>query len=247
MEIRSSEEGPPLRAAAVLLAAGASTRMGGEGSKALLEIAGRTVVERSAAALLGAPSVQELVVVVRPEDRSAIESALGRHALRVTAFVEGGYERTDSVQAGVAAVSAAADVILVHDAARCFVEPAHVEAVATAAYEHGSALLATRMRDTLKYAPNGFLSEETSDRDQFWVAQTPQGMRAARFRDVLARAEHDGFRPTDDAALHEHYHGPSRLVEGSTNNLKLTTADDLILGEALARVADERAAQEKSR
>lgn len=238
MEIRDPDEGPPLRTGAVLLAAGASTRMGGETSKALMDIAGRPVVERSAAALLAAPSVGELVVVIREEDRAAIERALAPHAKRVRAIVEGGYERTDSVQEGVAAISDDVDVVIVHDAARCFVDPVHVEAVARAAYVHGCALLATRVRDTLKFAPNGFLSEETIDRELYWSAQTPQGMKAARFRDVLSRADRDGFRPTDDAALHEHYHGPSKLVEGSATNIKITTPDDLALGEAFANVLD---------
>ncbi|MEM9380860.1 MAG: 2-C-methyl-D-erythritol 4-phosphate cytidylyltransferase [Planctomycetota bacterium] len=238
MEIRRSDEGPPLRAGAVLLAAGSSTRMGGTTTKALLRIGGRSVVERSAAALLAAPAVEELVVVVRDGDRAEIEEALAPHARRVSAVVEGGLERTDSVRAGVEAVSEGPDVILVHDAARCFVDPGDVEAVARAAYEHGCALLATRVRDTLKYAPNGFLSEETADRDQFWSAQTPQGMRAPRFRDVLARAARDGFRPTDDAALHEHYHGPSKLVAASAHNFKLTAPDDVEFAEALARVRD---------
>lgn len=237
MELREKNEGPPLRAAAVLLAAGASRRMRSDGSKALLEIGGRTVVERSAAALLAAPSIEELVVVTRPEDHDEIETALQPHAKFITAIVDGGEERTDSVRFGVRAVSGRADVILVHDAARCFVDPVHVEAVARASYEHGAALLATHVRDTLKLSPNGFQSEETVDRDRFWAAQTPQGMRTARFLDVLMRAEHDRFRATDDAALHEHYHGPTKLVEGSAWNIKLTTPDDLELGEALAALA----------
>ena len=239
MELRDSNEGPPLRTAAVLLAAGASRRMRSDGSKALLTVSGRTVVERSAAALLAAPSVEELVVVTRPEDRAAIEEALREHAAQITAFVDGGEERTDSVRAGVRAVSNRADVILVHDAARCFVLPIHVEAVAKASYEHSAALLATRVRDTLKMSPNGFQSEETVDRDRLWAAQTPQGMRTARFLDVLIRAEHDRFKSTDDAALHEHYHGPSKLVEGSAWNIKLTTPDDLKLGEALAALQEQ--------
>ena len=90
------------------------------------------------------------------------------------------------------------------------------------------------MRDTLKMSPNGFQSEETVDRERLWAAQTPQGMRSARFLDVLVRAENDRFQSTDDAALHEHYHGPTKLVEGSAWNIKLTSPDDLELGEALA-------------
>ena len=238
MELRDPEEGPALRSGAVLLAAGASTRMGGDRSKALLELGGRAVLERAAAALLAAPSVVELVVVIREADRDEVRAALAPHAAAVSAMVEGGLERTDSVRHGVSALSDDLDVILVHDAARCFVDPEHVEQVARAAYEHGSALLATRVSDTLKYVPNGFLSEETVDREQYWAAQTPQAMRAARFHDVLARAAGDGFRPTDDAALHEHYHGPSRVVEGSRNNVKMTTPDDLLMGAALAALAD---------
>ena len=133
------------------------------------------------------------------------------------------------------------DVVLVHDAARCFVVPADIDAVAHAAQEHGAALLASRMRDTLKYSSNGFQSEETIDRDPLWAAETPQGMRVARFRDVLARASLDGYRPTDDAALHEHYHGPTKLVESTRWNLKLTTPRDVALADALARSYDEEA------
>ena len=241
MELREPQEGPALRSAAVLLAAGASTRMGGETSKALRSLGGRSLLERSAAALLAAPSVVELVVVIREADRDAILKALAPHEAAIRAIVVGGVERTDSVREGVRAVSDEVDVILVHDAARCFVEADHIERVASAAYEHGSALLATRISDTLKFVPNGFLSEESMDRDQYWSAQTPQGMRAARFHDVLARAERDGFRPTDDAALHEHYHGPSRVVEGSRHNIKMTSPEDLVLGEALATLAEESA------
>ena len=100
----------------------------------------------------------------------------------------GGEERTDSVRAGLAAMPPDVDVVLVHDAARCFVHPDDVEAVARAAYEHVAPLLATRVRDTLKHSANGLQSEETVDRDRLWAAETPQAMRTARFHDVLARA-----------------------------------------------------------
>ncbi|MEO1699353.1 MAG: 2-C-methyl-D-erythritol 4-phosphate cytidylyltransferase [Planctomycetota bacterium] len=229
---------PPLRAAAVLLAAGASSRMGGERSKALIELGGRAVVARAAASLVAAQHVEELVVVVREDGRADVERALGPLAARVDAWAVGGAERTDSVRAGVAAVSDSVDVVLVHDAARCFVAPDDVAAVARAAADHGAALLASRVRDTLKHSSNGFQSDETVDRDRLWAAETPQGMRIARFRDVLARAAMDGFRPTDDAALHEHYHGPTKLVESTRWNVKLTTPKDLEFGEALARALD---------
>lgn len=238
---------PPLRAAAVLLAAGQSRRMGGELSKALLDLAGRPVVERAAAALLAAGPVSELVVVVRGRERGAIEAALRPHAARIRAFVEGGEERTDSVRAGIGAVSEEVDVALVHDAARCFVAPEDVAAVAEAAFEHGCALLASRVRDTLKLSRNGFQSEETVDREALWAAETPQAMRIARFRDVLARSESDGFRPTDDAALHEHYLGPTKLVSSTRWNPKITFPADVPLGTALATVLDAQDRADEAR
>lgn len=232
----SSDDSPPLRAAAVLLAAGASRRMGEGPPKVLRVIGGEAVVTRAARALLAAPSVTELVVVVRDADRGAIEDALA--GLDVAAWARGGEERTDSVRAGVEAVSGEVDVVLVHDAARCFVRPEDVESVARESHEQGAALLAAPVSDTLKVSRNGVQSEETVDRSNLWAAQTPQGMRVARFRDVLARAAHDGFRPTDDAALHEHYHGPTKLVKATGPNPKLTTPTDLAMGEALARLLD---------
>ena len=210
--------------------------MGGEISKALLAVDGIPVVRRSADALAGAASVRRVVVVGRSADESALLDALRGVEVESLSFARGGEERTDSVRAGVLAMEDDVDVILVHDAARCFVRSDDVERVARASFEHGAALLAARVRDTLKISPNGVQSEETVDRDKLWAAETPQGMRTARFRDVVARAKHDGFRPTDDAALHEHYHGPTRLVESAGLNPKLTTPGDMAFAEALASV-----------
>lgn len=247
MELTDKGEGPSLAAGAVLLAAGASRRMGGDTSKAMLALAERTVLERSAAALLAAPSVTRLVVVTREQDRDDMERCLRARGHRVDAMALGGEERTDSVRAGLAAMPPDVDVVLVHDAARCFVHPDDVEAVARAAYEHGASLLASKVRDTLKHSANGLQSEETVDRDRLWAAETPQAMRTARFHDVLARAAADRFRPTDDAALHEHYHGPTRLVEGRGNNVKITTPADVVLGEAMARMLDAEREAEAAR
>ncbi len=214
--------------------------MGTGRSKALLELGGKSVLERSVVAIAGAESVERVVIVTRPEDRDAMEHDLRDHRDRIAAWADGGEERTDSVRAGVLAMPNDVDVILVHDAARCFVDSADVNRVAVAAYDHGAALLAGRVRDTLKVSPNGFQSEESVDRDRLWAAETPQGMRTARFLDVLARAARDGFGATDDAGLHEHYHGPTRLVESRGYNLKITAPGDVALGEALAAVLDAR-------
>jgi len=221
---------------AVLLAAGRSTRMGGGVQKTLLALAGEPVVLRSARALLGAPAVAGLIVVTRPEDRAAVERALAPVADRVLAWVSGGAERVDSVRAGVAAVPPEADVVLVHDAARCLVRPARVAAVAARAAEVGAAVLAVRARDTIKRSDDGAHVAETLPRAALWLAQTPQAARAPLLRDALRRAADDDFVPTDDVALIERYASSSAavaLVEGDDDNLKLTSPADVAIAEAL--------------
>jgi len=234
-----------LHAIAILLAAGRSTRMGGPLQKSLIRLAGEAVVLRSARALLAAPSVRGLVVVTRPEERAAVEAALAPVAAHIVAFAEGGAERVDSVRNGVLAAPRTADVLLVHDAARCLVRPSRVEEVARAAAEAGAALLAVRVRDTLKRSRDGRTVDETLVRAELWAAQTPQGARAELLRDALRRAAEERFAPTDDVALIERYCAGNRavrvlLVEGDDDNLKLTSPADIALAEALvARRADE--------
>jgi len=220
--------------------------MGGVGQKALLTVGGEPVALRSARALLGAASVRGLVVVARGEDRVALAEALAPVAARVLAWADGGVERVDSVRSGVAAAPADAALLLVHDAARCLVRAEQVEAVIEAARQHGAALLATRVRDTIKRAGDGAKVAATLPRAELWAAATPQAARAAPLRAALARAAAEGFVPTDDAALLERYGGVDAvwLVEGDDHNLKLTSPADVIAAEVLLARRDTGRADE---
>ena len=225
---------------AVLLAAGRSTRMGGETPKVLLPLGGESVLRRSAAALLASEVVSELVVVGGAGTLDRLRDDLGPLGSQLGALVEGGAERTDSVRAGVASASKDADVILIHDAARPLVRPERVTEVARTAFDRGAAILAVPVRDTSKTSRDGREVSGTLDRSILWSAQTPQAFDAERLRRVLRRAERDQFTPTDDAGLFERYEGAVVLVEGDEDNLKITTPGDLALGEALLASRKER-------
>jgi 2-C-methyl-D-erythritol 4-phosphate cytidylyltransferase len=226
--------------AAVLVAAGASRRMGGGANKALLEVAGEPVLVHAARAL--AAVVDAVVVVAREEEVAEVRALCGRAALaRPVAVVAGGAERADSVRAGLAALPAGTRVVLVHDAARPLVLPEDVARVLAAVPEHGAALLAARATDTVKRSRNGRTAEETLDREHVWLAQTPQGFEAERLVELHARAARERFRPTDDAALWERYEGPVALVEASGPNIKVTRPDDLVVATAI--LAARRAAR----
>jgi len=227
---------------AILLAAGRSSRMGADRPrKPLLKLGGRTVLEHSLAAFAATECVREIVLVVHADDRTTVADLLARtpFASVVRAVIAGGEERTDSVRLGVAETSAETAVILVHDVVRPFVRPERITTVALMAADRGAALLAVPVSDTIKTSRDGREVSGTLDRSILWSAQTPQGFDAERLRRVLARAHRDDFTPTDDAALFERYEGAVALVEGDRDNIKITTPEDLALGEAILRAREE--------
>lgn len=245
------DRGERPQASAVIVAAGSSTRMASAGGataerKPLLPLRGRTLLEHTCAAFDAAPSVFEIVLVVHPQDlercRTMVRAAAVDHPTlaKVSAVVAGGRERTESVRAGVNGVSERAGVVLVHDAARPMIEPATIERAVEVAWSEGAALVAVRVRDTLKVSASGTHAESTLDRSLLWAAQTPQAFRTERLKRLLERAEKDGLLATDESALHERYMGPVPIVEGDPRNLKITTPSDLGVAEALLAERAER-------
>lgn len=231
------QDGP--RAAAVLVAAGRSTRMQlPEGvRKPLLRLEGRTVLEHAAAAFAACPAVRELVVVCLPEDEAAVRELAARSPAleRLTAVVPGGAERTDSVLAGVRATGEGAELVAVHDAARPLVRPEVVAAALALAAREGAAVVAVPVSDTIKHSVDGVHADRTLDRSTLWAAQTPQVFRRATLLELLEHAAREGRRSTDDAALWELGVGPVPLVRGDSTNLKITTPTDLEVAAAILR------------
>lgn len=235
----------PAFAAAILLAAGRSTRMRAPGSeqerKPFLLLRGRSVLERAVAAFEAARSVGEIVLVGHQDDVARLRELAARGALgkKLSGVVAGGAERTDSVREGARGLTRPAEVVLVHDVARPLVMSALVDTVALAARTDGAALLAFPVHDTIKRSRDGRTTHETLDRRELWAARTPQAFRADRLREMLDRADAEHYRPTDDAALHERYFGPVTIVEDHFANWKLTIAEDFVLANAwLARMED---------
>jgi 2-C-methyl-D-erythritol 4-phosphate cytidylyltransferase len=229
---------PPVFASAVLVAAGSSTRMAAGERKPFLRLAGRTVLEHACAAFDAVEAVRELVLVGRADDLGRLEDlrASAPALAKVTAVVAGGVTRTDSVRLGALATSGEADLICVHDAARALVTPEVVAGAVALAAREGASVVAIPARDTIKRGERtagGARAVETLERDGLWAAQTPQVFRAVEFRALLERAAREGYTPTDDAALWERWVGPVPIAPGDPSNLKLTTAEDLVVAAAL--------------
>ena len=225
------------RTAAIIVAAGSSRRMTGI-DKLLEPLGGRPIVAHSLDAFARHPGIDEIVVVVSESNREAIAELADSVAGGRTAVVLGGRRRRDSVLNGLQALTAACEYVVVHDAARPFVDAAMIDAAVAGAREVGAALCAIPVSDTVKRAePSGRVSS-TVTREGLWLAQTPQAFR----RDLLLRAhETIDLDVTDDAALIELLGEPVKLVMGSRRNIKVTLPEDLALAEALLAAAEGEA------
>lgn len=152
---------------------------------------------------------------------------------KVVQIVAGGAERQDSVRLGLAAVDREAEIVVVHDAVRPFLTLEMLAQVVEAAETHGAAIVAIPMRDTVKRVGADGLIEATVDRGALWLAQTPQAFVRELLEEAHAQAARTGFRATDDAQLVERLGHRVAIVEGSTDNIKITRPEDLAIGEAI--------------
>jgi 2-C-methyl-D-erythritol 4-phosphate cytidylyltransferase len=222
----------------VLVAAGSGTRLGATGPKALVELAGRSLLAH-ALARLAAAGLPPPVVVHAPDAQPAFAVAAG--ALPVAAYVAGGATRTASVRAGVAALPDDVEVVAVHDAARPLTPPGVIRAtVAAVTGDVLAAAPALPVADTLKRV-DGDVVVATVDRSDLAAVQTPQVFP----RRVLAAALATADEATDDLALVERLLAAGRLegrvvvVPGSAWGRKVTYPSDLALVAALAGMSPD--------
>jgi 2-C-methyl-D-erythritol 4-phosphate cytidylyltransferase len=220
-----------VRAAAIVVAGGAGRRIGGEVRKQYLQIAGRPVLLRAVLPFLHHPRISQVVVVLPPEDAEKPPAWLAALGVRIAA---GGAERGDSVWNGLRAVAGDAEIVLVHDGARPFVDAGTIDRVLDAV----PAIAAMPVTDTIKEVDGDGMITGTPDRARLWQAQTPQGFPRAGLIEAYERARAAGIAATDDAALYARFVGPVRVVAGSPRNLKVTRPGDLAIAEALALAGD---------
>lgn len=222
------------RIAAIVAAAGSGSRLG-RGSKALVHLNGRTALARVLDLFLGLEEVQR-VVVAAPEARleavGTEVAALG--AGKPVTLCSGGETRQQSVRAALGALEGGCDWVLVHDAARPLASPALVRRVLAAAVESGAAFPGLPPRDAVKRVEGGKLVESL-DRSQIVLAQTPQAFSYQLLVRAHWEAADSGLVGDDDAQLVAAGGHPVAVVEGEPLNIKLTTAEDLELLEALLR------------
>lgn len=214
---------------AIILGAGCSSRMNGV-NKQLVRLGGIPVIIRSALNFERCTEISEILVSAREQDIDEISALCREYGIsKLKAVTKGGNTRSESAALALREAGEC-DFIAVHDGARPFADPPLISRVIAKAAETGAAIPAIPVRDTVKIAQNGKVSE-TPDRSTLFAAQTPQVFRRELYRKMCAMCT----SATDDASLAEALGVKVLLAEGSSCNIKITTPDDLIFGESLAQ------------
>jgi len=233
----------------ILLAAGSGSRMKAAGlsaKKQFLDAGGEPVFWKSACAFSRVAGISGMVFALPPDEKDAMTAAVAGLDAKSPLGLEwtcvaGGERRQDSLENALAALPRDCTHVLVHDAARCFVTPEVITRVVEALRGGAEAVIpAVAVKDTIKEVRHGVVAA-TPDRSRLMAVQTPQGIELSVLKRGFEAARRDNLTVTDDAGLAEALGLPVHVVEGSEDNVKITTPEDLrLLGRTSAQVAIPR-------
>lgn len=218
----------------VLPAAGSGKRMGAGQNKLFLELIGKPILIHTLEVFEQDENCTGIWLAVKPEERAFIQEMLASYGIsKVKGLPDGGAERQHSVHSCMKEMEQV-DIVLVHDAARPFITHAIIANLVQSAHDFGAAIAGVRAKDTMKKVRDGII-EETVDRESLWMIQTPQAFRFDLIVEAEDVAEKVGFLGTDEAMLVERLGHAVHIVESTYENVKMTTKEDLLFGEAILR------------
>ncbi|MCX7695343.1 MAG: 2-C-methyl-D-erythritol 4-phosphate cytidylyltransferase [Caloramator sp.] len=220
---------------ALIVAAGKGKRMGLGYNKQYLLIDGKEVIARTIDIFEEADFIDNIVVVVSKDEIEYFkENIIDRYGYKkVDKLVCGGEERQHSVYNGLIECKDS-DIVIIHDGARPFVKKEHILETINRAKTFGASALAVKAKDTVKLVKGDFF-EETLDRDSIYFIQTPQTFQYELIMRAHEHAKEKGIIATDDTSLLEQLGKKVAMVEGSYDNIKITTKEDIYLAELILK------------
>lgn len=221
---------------AIIPAAGQGRRMQIGKNKAFLSLLGQPLLVRSILALSGCSEIEYIVVVVAESEVEEATAILNQvQGIKPWEVIVGGNERQYSIANALKAVPKESTIILVHDAARPLIDSKTVSLLIAEVRKYKAAGVAVPVKDTIKVIDEDGFAVNTPRRDTLWSIQTPQGFDADLIREAYKRAEADNFCGTDDASLVERLGVRVKMVQGSYQNIKVTTPEDILIAEAFLK------------
>lgn len=220
---------------ALIPAAGTGRRMGTDKSKQYLEVGGRPILAHTLEVFDRCDAVSEVYLIVHEDDCAfACEIIDGMRFSKSIKVIPGGKERQDSVRNGLSSIYKC-DMVMIHDGVRPFVTEEIIDRAIEETVKYGATTVAVPAKDTIKSVDGDGFVIETLERKKLWQIQTPQTFRYEIIKEAFDRAYADGFYGTDDAALVERLGYKVKIVEGSYQNIKITTPEDMVIAEAISR------------
>lgn len=222
------------KVSAIIVAAGKGTRMGAGISKQFLQLKGKPILFYTLNAFQKSSSIDEIILVSSEEHIEYCKKDIVEkyEISKVSKVVNGGAERQSSVYNGLKALKNC-DIVLIHDAARPFIDEKLIKDGVRYAEIYGACACGVNPKDTIKIKDENGFSIETPDRSKLFAVQTPQSFKYELIFNCHKKVEHENIRVTDDTMVVERYGNKVYLYEGSYNNIKITTPEDLIIGEKI--------------
>ena len=226
-----------MKTGVIIVAAGKGKRMGKGYNKQYIPLSGKPIVAHTIEVFENMELIDEIVLVVGggETDLAKKDIIYKYNFKKVVKIVEGGTERQDSVYNGLRAVNINCDIVLVHDGARPFITDSIIEKSIKTAKDAGACAVAVRVKDTIKIVNKNMEVDHTPNRDTLWAVQTPQTFRYGLLLEAYEELQTDAVKVTDDAMLIEKSGHTVKIIEGSYENIKITTPEDLILGEGILK------------
>jgi 2-C-methyl-D-erythritol 4-phosphate cytidylyltransferase len=231
-----------MKTVAIVLAAGTGSRMQADVKKQYMELGGKPLIYYSLKAFEESV-IDDIVLVVSRGDVEYVKNDIvAKYGFdKVTAIVEGGLARYHSVRLGLQAAAADCDYAFIHDGARPFIDREIILRALQAVKEHKACVVGMPAKDTIKIADEKGFCASTPDRNLMWTVQTPQVFSYKMIYDLYQRLDREegdlmakGINITDDAMVVEYYTDTKvKLVEGSYDNIKITTPEDVAVAEAI--------------
>ncbi len=216
---------------AVIVAGGRGKRMGAGINKVFLPLAGREILAHTISAFERCPEIDEIVVVTSADCMERVKRIISEKNTKPITVTEGGAERQDSVYNGL--MASRGDIAVIHDGARCLITPEEISAVIADAVKYGAAAVGVTVKDTLKSIDENGMILSTIDRERTVQIQTPQVFKLSEIKRLHERVQKDGIAVTDDCSVFEHYGLPVHVTFGSYDNIKITTPEDISIGEQI--------------
>lgn len=221
----------------VLLAAGHGRRMRASRNKVLLPLLNKPLIEYTLDVFLKDEYCSHIVLVVKEDEVELINELLQQEQIsseKMITIAIGGTERQYSVYKGLQKLkNKTSGIVMIHDGARPFIEQTDIHQLFEEVQKNGAAILGVPAKDTIKAVYPDHTVKITLPRSELWQIQTPQAFGSAVVLEAHEKARKDHFLGTDDASLVERIDKPILVVEGSYDNIKITTPEDMVTGKAI--------------